>query len=98
MALIADAWARRGRLTGGGVVATVMSNLGLERFLAGTGLTLERTKVGDRYVMERMRDGRLQPRRRTVGPHHPVRLRHHRRRPDGGAAGAGGAGQAAASR
>jgi phosphoglucosamine mutase len=38
-------------------VATVMSNLGLERFLAGEGLTLERTKVGDRYVLERMREG-----------------------------------------
>jgi phosphoglucosamine mutase len=57
MAVIADAWARRGQLTGGGLVATVMSNLGLERFLAARGLTLERTQVGDRYVMERMRDG-----------------------------------------
>jgi phosphoglucosamine mutase len=57
MALIADHWARRERLTGGGVVATVMSNLGLERFLASRGLTLERTQVGDRYVMERMRSG-----------------------------------------
>jgi phosphoglucosamine mutase len=57
MALIARDWARRGRLAGGGVVATVMSNLGLERVLKGDGLTLERTKVGDRYVMERMREG-----------------------------------------
>jgi phosphoglucosamine mutase len=57
MALIADAWARRGQLAGGGVVATVMSNLGLERFLAARKLKLERTQVGDRYVMERMRDG-----------------------------------------
>jgi phosphoglucosamine mutase len=57
MALIADAWARHDRLTGGGVVATVMSNLGLERFLDARGLKLERTQVGDRYVMERMRDG-----------------------------------------
>ena len=39
------------------MVATVMSNLGLERFLQGQGLTLERTKVGDRYVLERMRQG-----------------------------------------
>jgi len=39
------------------VVATVMSNLGLERFLNARGLKLERTQVGDRYVMERMRDG-----------------------------------------
>jgi phosphoglucosamine mutase len=57
MALIAAAWAEQGRLTGGGVVATVMSNLGLERFLDGRGLKLERTAVGDRYVMQRMREG-----------------------------------------
>ena len=57
MALIADHWARTDRLTGGGVVATVMSNLGLERFMTARGLTLERTKVGDRYVMARMREG-----------------------------------------
>ncbi len=57
MALIADHWARNGRLTGGGVVATVMSNLGLERFLAERSLTLERTAVGDRAVMVRMREG-----------------------------------------
>ncbi|HXV01592.1 MAG TPA: phosphoglucosamine mutase, partial [Caulobacteraceae bacterium] len=59
MALIAQAWAARGQLEGGGVVATVMSNLGLERFLAGKGLSLERTNVGDRYVMARMREGRF---------------------------------------
>ena len=57
MALIAEAWAADGRLRGGGVVSTVMSNLGLERFLAGKGLALERTAVGDRYVMQRMREG-----------------------------------------
>ncbi|KRB51564.1 MAG: phosphoglucosamine mutase [Pseudomonadota bacterium] len=57
MAIIADAWARNNQLTGGGVVATVMSNLGLERFLAARDLKLERTKVGDRYVMARMREG-----------------------------------------
>lgn len=57
MALVGLDWARRGRLSGGGVVATVMSNLGLERRLKSEGLTLERTKVGDRYVMERMREG-----------------------------------------
>ena len=44
-------------LTGGGVVGTVMSNLGLQRFLEARGLTLERTKVGDRYVLERMKEG-----------------------------------------
>jgi len=57
MALIGASWARQGRLKGGGVVATVMSNLGLERFLEGEGLRLERTKVGDRYVLERMKSG-----------------------------------------
>ncbi|MBP7817168.1 MAG: phosphoglucosamine mutase [Phenylobacterium sp.] len=57
MALIADNWAKRDRLAGGGVVATVMSNLGLERFLAARDLKLERTAVGDRAVMVRMREG-----------------------------------------
>ncbi|WP_309644687.1 phosphoglucosamine mutase [Phenylobacterium sp.] len=57
MAIIADNWAKRDRLTGGGVVATVMSNLGLERFLGARNLTLERTAVGDRAVMMRMREG-----------------------------------------
>ncbi|MFZ3005623.1 MAG: phosphoglucosamine mutase, partial [Phenylobacterium sp.] len=57
MALIADNWAKRDRLNGGGVVATVMSNLGLERFLAARNLKLERTAVGDRAVMVRMREG-----------------------------------------
>ena len=57
MALIGESWAKAGTLKGGGVVATVMSNLGLERFLQSVGLTLERTAVGDRYVLERMRSG-----------------------------------------
>ena len=57
MAIIAKAYADGGRLTGGGVVATVMSNLGLERYLNKLDLKLERTQVGDRYVMERMRQG-----------------------------------------
>ncbi|MFM6932325.1 MAG: phosphoglucosamine mutase, partial [Novosphingobium sp.] len=55
MALIGSRLAASGQLRGGGVVATVMSNLGLERFLTGQGLTLERTKVGDRHVLERMK-------------------------------------------
>lgn len=55
MALIGSQWAAQGRLRGGGVVATVMSNLGLERFLAGQGLDLVRTGVGDRHVLEAMR-------------------------------------------
>ena len=57
MALIATRMAEKGSLRGGGVVATVMSNLGLERYLQSQGLTLERTKVGDRYVLERMKEG-----------------------------------------
>ncbi len=55
MALIAIHWKKRGLLSGNGVVATVMSNLGMERFLARNELSLERTNVGDRYVMEHMR-------------------------------------------
>ena len=55
MATIATGWARAGRLAGGGLVATVMSNLGLERHLAAQGLGLIRTKVGDRHVLEKMR-------------------------------------------
>jgi phosphoglucosamine mutase len=57
MAIMADDWARRGCLRGGGVVATVYSNLGLERFLNDRSLRLERTAVGDRAVMLRMREG-----------------------------------------
>jgi len=55
MATIADHWAKDGRLAGGGLVATVMSNLGLERYLGQRKLTLVRAAVGDRYVLERMR-------------------------------------------
>ena len=57
MALIAVSWARKGILRGGGIVATVMSNLGLERFLHEQELTLERANVGDRYVLEKMCKG-----------------------------------------
>ncbi|WP_299869775.1 phosphoglucosamine mutase [uncultured Hoeflea sp.] len=55
MALIAESWATDKILRGDGIVATVMSNLGLERFLGDIGLSLTRTKVGDRYVVEHMR-------------------------------------------
>ena len=55
MAVIAQSWHARGNLRGGGLVATVMSNLGLERYLTSIGLSLERTAVGDRYVLEAMR-------------------------------------------
>jgi phosphoglucosamine mutase len=57
MALIGSRLAEQELLTGGGIVATVMSNLGLERYLAGKGLDLVRTKVGDRYVLEAMKAG-----------------------------------------
>ncbi|MBB4952574.1 phosphoglucosamine mutase [Agrobacterium vitis] len=55
MAVIGESWANDQTLRGGGIVATVMSNLGLERFMTDKGLTLARTKVGDRYVVEHMR-------------------------------------------
>ena len=57
MALFASRWAEQDRLRGGTLVATVMSNLGLERYLQGQGMSLERTGVGDRYVVEAMRRG-----------------------------------------
>ncbi len=56
LALIASGWAREGRLAGGAVAATVMSNMGLERLLGGLGLDLLRTPVGDRYVVAAMRE------------------------------------------
>ena len=57
MALMASRWAAEERLKGNALVATVMSNLGLERYLQGQGIDLERTAVGDRHVVERMRSG-----------------------------------------
>jgi phosphoglucosamine mutase len=56
MAVIAESWKADGRLSKPGVVATVMSNLGLERYLGGLGIALARTAVGDRYVLEHMRE------------------------------------------
>ncbi|MBY0335435.1 MAG: phosphoglucosamine mutase [Acetobacteraceae bacterium] len=56
LALIADSWQRDGRMKSDCVVATVMSNMGLERFLKARGMNLQRTAVGDRYVGERMRE------------------------------------------
>jgi phosphoglucosamine mutase len=56
MALVARSWAQDGRLAGGGIVTTVMSNLGLERYVLSLGLSLTRTPVGDRYVVEKMRE------------------------------------------
>ncbi len=57
LALIARSWAKKGALKGGGVVGTVMSNTGLERYLSGLKLKLARAAVGDRYVAEEMREG-----------------------------------------
>jgi len=56
MGVVAESWREQGLLTRPGIVATIMSNLGLERRLASLGLTLERTAVGDRYVIEKMRE------------------------------------------
>jgi phosphoglucosamine mutase len=56
MAVVAQDWSRDGRLSRPGIVATVMSNLGLERYLANIGLSLARTPVGDRHVLEHMRE------------------------------------------
>ncbi|WP_321333618.1 phosphoglucosamine mutase [Breoghania sp.] len=55
MAVVAESWQKSGQLSQPGIVATVMSNLGLERHLDSLGLTLARTKVGDRHVVEHMR-------------------------------------------
>jgi phosphoglucosamine mutase len=57
LALIARSWSQRGDLKGGGIVGTVMSNIGLERYLKGLGLSLGRASVGDRYVIKKMEEG-----------------------------------------
>jgi len=57
LAVVAESWLEDHRLSKPGVVATIMSNLGLERHLKGIGLALARTPVGDRYVLEHMREG-----------------------------------------
>ena len=88
MAVIAESWHRRGKLTAGGVVATVMSNLGLERYLKEIGLD-DGAHAGRRPLRRRAHaQARLQRRRRAVGPHRAVRFHHHRRRARHRAAGA----------
>ena len=57
MAMIVTSWQESGRLTSGALVATVMSNMGLEKYIESLGLGFKRTKVGDRYVIEEMRKG-----------------------------------------
>ncbi len=90
MAVIAESWLQRGRLAGGGIVATVMSNLGLERHLEGLGLGLARTP-GRRPLRGRAyAPARLQCRRRAVGPYRAVGLLHDGRRSGHGAADLGG--------
>jgi len=59
MAVIAESWLKQDRIRGGSIVSTVMSNLGLERYLEALGLSLARTPVGDRYVIEHMRQNGL---------------------------------------
>ena len=59
IAVISESWSEEGRLMTGGVAVTVMSNLGLERFLSGIGVNMVRTPVGDRYVAEAMREHRF---------------------------------------
>ena len=98
MAVIAESWHRRGKLTAGGVVATVMSNLGLERYLKSVGLGMVRTPVGDRYVVEHMRKHGYNIGGEQSGHIVHVGFHHHRRRPDRGAAGAVGGGRHAAGR
>src|SRR5207302_4102315 len=56
MAVVAQSWKESDRLAKPGIVTTVMSNLGLERYLASIGLDMPRTQVGDRYVLEQMRE------------------------------------------
>ena len=89
MALIATAMARANRLAGGALVATVMSNLGLERFLGEQGIGMHRTAVGDRYVVEKMRSIGCNLGGEQSGHIILSRLRDDRRRPHRRAAGAG---------
>ncbi len=90
MALVTKSLHERGQLQGGGLVATVMSNLGLERFLSAQGLSLARTKVGDRYVVEHMRAHGFNVGGEQFGPYHPVGFFNDGRWPTGRTPGAGG--------
>jgi phosphoglucosamine mutase len=90
MAVVAAYWSDEGRLSGNGLVATIMSNLGLERYLAGRGLSLARTPVGDRYVSEHMRQHGFNCRRRAIRAYHSVGFHHDGRWPHRGDAGSGG--------
>ncbi len=90
LALLAKSWSAKGRLKGKGVVGTVMSNAGLERYLKTLNLKLGRAQVGDRYVIEQMQKGGFNIGGEQSGHIVLSGLRADRRRPDIGAAGAGG--------
>ena len=83
LAVIAESWMDDGRLAKPGIVATVMSNLGLERHLKARGISLIRTPVGDRYVLEQMREHGFNVGGEPSGSIVLLRLRHDRRRPGG---------------
>ncbi len=85
MAVVARSWKEDDRLTQPGLVATIMSNLGLERYLGGIGLTMARTAVGDRYVLEHMREHGYNLGGEQSGHIIMFGLRDHRRRLRGGA-------------
>ena len=72
---------REGRLQGDAIVATVMSNIGLEMALRASGIGMVRCAVGDKYVMEEMQNRGLSLGGEQSGPHHLLGLLVHRRRP-----------------
>ena len=84
IALAARGMAARGEL-GGGVAVTVMSNYGFHRAMEEAGIEVATTKVGDRYVLDELRERGWARRRRAVGPHHRHPHRRHRRRDRRGA-------------
>jgi phosphoglucosamine mutase len=90
MGLIAESWHTSGKLLAGGIVATVMSNLSLERYLETLGLNMVRTGVGDRYVVEHMRRHGYNVGGEQSGHIRAVRLYHYRRWACRRPAGAGG--------
>ena len=89
---------RRRKVLTGGVVGTLMTNLGLEQALAREGIALDRAAVGDRYVLEKLREKHWQHRRGELRPHPLPRQAHDRRRHHRGAGGAAGAGRSSGSR
>ena len=78
LAVLAGALKESGQLTNDTVVATVMSNLGFFRAMEAAGITVEQTRVGDRYVLESMHANGFIARRRAVGPRRAAEVRDHR--------------------